>query len=70
MGGNVQDLATRALMGALGAIWGGAAYAAGNGNPYIMAVFALLYLLPMLYRFTQSHHPVSQAIVETLTHNL
>lgn len=64
----MQDLATRALMGALGAIWGGAAYAAGDGNPYVMAVFAFLYLVPMLYRFTQSHHPVSQLPPDVAAH--
>lgn len=59
VGGNLQDLVTRAFMGVLGALWSGAAYAAGQGNPYVMGVFAAIYLLPMLYRFTQSSHPVS-----------
>lgn len=58
VGGNVQDLVTRGLLAILGAAWSGAAYAAGNGNPYVMAVFAAVYMLPMLYRFTQSSHPV------------
>lgn len=49
----------RALCVTLGAVWAGVAYAARNGNPYVMAVFALIYMLPMLYRFTQSSHPVS-----------
>ena len=44
---------------AIGAIWGGFAYAAGNGNPYVMAIFAAIFMIPMLYRFTQSTHPRS-----------
>lgn len=59
VGGNIQDLITRALCGILGAVWGGVAYAAHNGNPYVMAVFAAIYMLPMIYRFTQSSHPRS-----------
>ncbi|CAJ2504806.1 Uu.00g122000.m01.CDS01 [Anthostomella pinea] len=58
-GGNVQDLFTRALCGVLGALWGGLSYAAGNGNPYVIAVFAAVFMLPMIYRFTQSTHPRS-----------
>lgn len=58
VGGNVQDLVTRAFAAIFGAVWAAAAYAAGNGNPYIMAVFAAIYMLPMLYRYTQSAHPV------------
>lgn len=60
VGGNIQDMVTRAFSAVLGAVWAGAAYAAGSGNPYVMAVFAAIYMLPMLYRFTQSSHPVSQ----------
>lgn len=59
VGGNFQDLVTRAFTAVLGAIWSGAGYAAGNGSPCIMGVFAAIYLLPMLYRFTQSSHPRS-----------
>jgi hypothetical protein len=59
VGGNLQDLVTRALCGVLGALWGGLSYAAGNGNPYVMAVFAAIYMIPMIYRFTQSTHPRS-----------
>ncbi|KAI0021772.1 hypothetical protein F4780DRAFT_778301 [Xylariomycetidae sp. FL0641] len=58
-GGNVQDLFTRVLCGILGSVWGGLAYGARNGNPYVVAVFALIFMLPMLYRFTQSSHPRS-----------
>jgi hypothetical protein len=59
VGGNVQDVLTRALCAVLGAVWGGLAYAARNGNPYVMAVFAAIYMIPMMYRFTQSSHPRS-----------
>lgn len=55
----VQDLTTRVVTAAIGAIWGGFAYAAANGNPYVMAVFAATIMTPMLYRFTQSSHPRS-----------
>lgn len=58
VGGNVQDLVTRGLLAILGAAWSGAAYAAGNGNPFVTAAFAAVYMVPMLYRFTQSSHPV------------
>ncbi|KAF7546762.1 hypothetical protein G7Z17_g8193 [Cylindrodendrum hubeiense] len=59
VGGNVQDLVTRAFAAILGAVWSGAAYAAGNGNPFVMAAFAAIYMIPMLFRFTQSSHPRS-----------
>lgn len=59
MGGNFQDLITRVSCGILGAVWGGLAYYARDGDPYVMAVFALIYMLPMLHRFTQSSHPRS-----------
>lgn len=58
VGGNIQDLVTRASAALLGAAWSDAAYAAGNGNPFVMAAFAAVYMLPMIYRFTQSTHPV------------
>ncbi|KAG0650041.1 Brefeldin A-sensitivity 4 [Hyphodiscus hymeniophilus] len=59
VGGNFQDLVTRALCGVLGAVWGGLAYGADNGNPYVMAVFAAVFMIPMMYRYTQSSHPRS-----------
>ncbi|KAJ2988847.1 hypothetical protein NUW58_g3765 [Xylaria curta] len=58
-GGNVQDLFTRALCAVLGSLWAGLSFTAGNGNPYIMAVFAAIFMLPMMYRYTQSTHPRS-----------
>lgn len=62
VGGTFQDLGVRTFYAALGAIWGGFAYAAHNGNPYVMAVFAAMFMIPMLHRFTQSSHPRSGII--------
>ena len=62
VGGNFQDLFIRTSSAILGCVWGGLAYGAGRGNPYVMAVFALLFMIPMLYRFTQSSHPRSGLI--------
>lgn len=59
VGGTFQDLMVRVLYAAIGAIWAAFAYAAGNGNPYIMAIFAVLFMIPMLHRYTQSSHPRS-----------
>ncbi|KAH8193710.1 hypothetical protein TruAng_012126 [Truncatella angustata] len=59
VGGNVQDLFTRVLCAVLGAVWGGLSFVSGNGNPYVTAVFALIFMVPMIYRFTQSTHPRS-----------
>ncbi|KAI6714595.1 hypothetical protein JHW43_002859 [Diplocarpon mali] len=59
VGGNFQDLITRSFCAALGAVWGGLAYGVDNGNPYVMALFAATYMIPMIYRFTQSSHPRS-----------
>ncbi|KAK2624732.1 hypothetical protein QTJ16_005925 [Diplocarpon rosae] len=59
VGGNFQDLITRSFCAVLGAVWGGLAYEVYNGNPYIMALFAAIYMVPMIYRFTQSSHPRS-----------
>ncbi|KAH7021015.1 uncharacterized protein B0I36DRAFT_367474 [Microdochium trichocladiopsis] len=58
-GGNIQDLMMRSFCAVLGAVWAGLAFAAGNGSPYVMAVFCLIYMPPMLYRYTQSSHPRS-----------
>ncbi|OAQ97880.1 hypothetical protein LLEC1_07165, partial [Akanthomyces lecanii] len=59
VGGNLQDLLNRSCLAVLGAVWAGAGYAAGHGNPYVMAVFAAFYMIPMLYRYTLSAHPRS-----------
>ena len=63
VGGNLQDLFMRVMCAASGGIWAGLAYAAGvaagRGLPYILALFTVLFMIPMLYRFTQSSHPRS-----------
>lgn len=59
VGGTFQDLAVRTSCVVVGVIWAALAYAADDGNPYVMAVFAAVFMLPMLYRFTQSSHPRS-----------
>lgn len=59
VGGTFQDLAVRSFCAALGSTWAALGYAADNGNPYVMAVFAALFMIPMIYRFTQSSHPRS-----------
>jgi len=62
VGGTFQDLGVRTFCAAIGSIWGGLAYAVGRGNPYIMAVFAAVFLIPMLHRYSQSSHPRSGII--------
>ncbi|KAI9794686.1 MAG: hypothetical protein M1833_007402 [Piccolia ochrophora] len=59
VGGNAQDLFTRAFCGVLGSFWGGVTYAAGNGNPYVMGVLCAVFMIPMIFRYTQSSHPRS-----------
>lgn len=46
VGGNTQDLVTRSIAVAIGALWGGLAYSAGGGDPYVMAVFAAIFMVP------------------------
>ncbi|KAI1434257.1 hypothetical protein GGR50DRAFT_663700 [Xylaria sp. CBS 124048] len=58
-GGNVQDLFTRVFCAIIGSLWAGLAYKAGNGNPFVMATFAIIFMIPMMYRYTQSDHPRS-----------
>ncbi|KAI1403924.1 hypothetical protein F4819DRAFT_495116 [Hypoxylon fuscum] len=58
-GGNIQDLFTRALCAVLGSLWAGLSFAAGDGNRVVIGVFAVIFMLPMLYRYTQSTHPRS-----------
>ncbi|ORY62492.1 uncharacterized protein BCR38DRAFT_347050 [Pseudomassariella vexata] len=59
VGGNIQDLFTRAICAVLGSVWGGLAYTTRDGNPFVTSVFALIFMIPMVYRFTQSTHPRS-----------
>lgn len=60
--GTFQDLAARLICVAIGAVWGGLAFAAGDGNPYVMAVFAAIFMIPMMHRYTRSGHPRSGLI--------
>lgn len=46
VGGNTQDLVMRSIAVAIGALWGGLAYFSGDGNPYVMAVFAAIFMVP------------------------
>ncbi|KAL8854552.1 MAG: hypothetical protein Q9221_000587 [Calogaya cf. arnoldii] len=57
--GTFQDLVARLFCVALGATWGGLAFAAGSGNPYVIGVFAAVFMIPMMHRYTQSAHPRS-----------
>ncbi|KAF8534386.1 hypothetical protein BDD12DRAFT_988808 [Trichophaea hybrida] len=63
VGGNAQDLVTRTIATVLGAVWGGLAYAAGSASdsagPYVLAVFALVFMVPAVFRFLLSSHPRS-----------
>jgi len=61
-GGNLQDLTSRTLCVVVGSVWGALAYAASNGKPFVMAVFAAIFMIPMMHRFTQSSHPRSGLI--------
>ncbi|MCJ1399839.1 hypothetical protein MMC11_003042 [Xylographa trunciseda] len=62
VGGTMKDLTVRALSATVGSAWGAFAYAAGSGNPFVLAGFAVIFMIPMLYRFTQSSHPRSGVI--------
>ncbi|KAL8647859.1 MAG: hypothetical protein Q9226_006256, partial [Calogaya cf. arnoldii] len=57
-----QDLVARLFCVALGATWGGLAFAAGDGNLYVMGVFAAVFMIPMMHRYAQSAHPRSGLI--------
>lgn len=46
VGGNTQDLVARSIVVAIGALWGGLADFAGGGNPYVLAVFAVIFMVP------------------------
>ncbi|KAI5788130.1 hypothetical protein FPQ18DRAFT_53957 [Pyronema domesticum] len=64
VGGNAQDLITRTIATALGAVFGGVAWAAGSkagdvASPYILAAFAAVVMVPAIFRFMLSSHPRS-----------
>ena len=62
VGGTFQDLWTRSLCAFLGAAWAAFGWAAGHGNPYVLGSFAVIFMFPMLHRFTQSYHPRSGVV--------
>ncbi|KAL7276352.1 Zinc finger protein [Rhizina undulata] len=59
VGGNLQDLITRSIAVVLGAAWGGLAFASAKGNPYVMALFMAIFMIPSIFRYTSSSHPRS-----------
>lgn len=46
----------------LASIWGALSVGARRGNPYVMAAFAFVAIVPLLYRYTISAHPRSGLI--------
>lgn len=60
--GTSHDLAVRIFYVLLGSVWGALSYRAGSGNPYVVAIFAAVFMIPMLHRYTQSAHPRSGVI--------
>lgn len=46
VGGNTQDLITRSITAAVGSVWAGLGHAAGGGNPYVLAVFTAIFMVP------------------------
>ncbi|PWW76035.1 hypothetical protein C7212DRAFT_195184 [Tuber magnatum] len=59
VGGNAQDLITRSITAAVGSVWAGLGHAAGGGNPFVLAVFTAIFMIPCMFRFTSSSHPRS-----------
>ena len=59
IGGNFGDLCIRTSFSAFGSLFGALAYGSGGGSPYVMAVFAFIFILPMMFRYTVSQHPRS-----------
>ncbi|RPA99290.1 hypothetical protein L873DRAFT_915094 [Choiromyces venosus 120613-1] len=77
VGGNAQDLITRSAAAAIGSIWAGLGHAAGGGNPYVLAVFMAIFMVPCIFRFTSSSHPrsglmgcISYSVVSLGAHTL
>ena len=60
VGGNTQDLATRTIATVFGAAWGGLACAAsssaGSGDPFVLAIFALVFMVPAGALFRRVTH--------------
>lgn len=62
VGGSLHDLVVRSFFAVLSVVWASVGFRAGNGNPYVLAVFAGLFMAPHFYRFVQSSHPRSGLI--------
>lgn len=59
VGGNARDFIARTSLSISGSLWGGIAYRAKYGNPYVLAVFCAIYMIPAFYRFLLTGHPRS-----------
>lgn len=57
--GNLNDVSVRTLAVIAGSIWGGLAMRARHGNPYVLAVFSAIFMIPAIYRFIGTLHPRS-----------
>lgn len=62
VGGNVGDFFARTVLSISGSLWGGIAYRARYGNPYVLGVFCAIYMIPALYRFLLTGHPRSGVV--------
>ncbi|KAG0135411.1 hypothetical protein HOY82DRAFT_536830 [Tuber indicum] len=77
VGGNAQDLITRSITTAVGSAWAGFGHAAGGGDPYVLALFTAIFMVPGMFRFTSSSHPrsglmgcISYSVVSLSTYTL
>lgn len=59
VGGNVSDLLVRSAFCISGSVWAGIGFKAMNGNPYVLAVFCAIFMIPSMYRFILTGHPRS-----------
>lgn len=62
VGGSLHDLIVRSFFAFIGVLWAAIGHRADNGNAYVLAVFAGLFMGPNFYRFVQSSHPRSGLI--------
>jgi hypothetical protein len=62
VGGSLHDLVVRSFFAVIGVVWAAIGHRADNGNAYVLAVFAGLFMGPHFYRFVQSSHPRSGLI--------
>lgn len=57
--GNLNDVSIRTLAVVAGSIWGGLAMRARHANPYVIAAFSAIFMIPAIYRFIGTLHPRS-----------